>query len=149
MDRRPLLVTANERARNGESAARPGISVCATSRTWYHPPAAGPRCVTPKLDTTGDRSFFRRARGHDKVSRAPGSRGDCSAGTSTYGNGKIPRGAGDLCSKVTIYGRIMKESAMRYLDLEQLRAIDPVALRSQKPYPWINPQGILTEEGFQ
>src|SRR5262245_16179944 len=38
---------------------------------------------------------------------------------------------------------------MRYLDLEQLRAIDPVALRSQKPYPWINPQGILTEEGFQ
>jgi len=38
---------------------------------------------------------------------------------------------------------------MKYLDLEQLRAIDSVALRSQKPYPWINPQGILTEEGFQ
>jgi len=38
---------------------------------------------------------------------------------------------------------------MMYLNEEQLRAIDPVTFRSRQPYPWINPEGVLTEEGYQ
>lgn len=37
---------------------------------------------------------------------------------------------------------------MIYLDVERLSAIDPVAFRSQKPYPWINPEELLTEAGY-
>jgi hypothetical protein len=37
---------------------------------------------------------------------------------------------------------------MSYLDLERLNAIDPEVFRSQKPYPWINPEGLLTDEGY-
>src|SRR5215831_12143420 len=37
---------------------------------------------------------------------------------------------------------------MRYLNFERLNAIDPVAFQSQKPYPWINPEGLLTEAGY-
>jgi hypothetical protein len=39
--------------------------------------------------------------------------------------------------------------AMRYLDVERLNVITPATFRSQKPYPWINPVGLLTEEGYQ
>lgn len=35
-----------------------------------------------------------------------------------------------------------------YLDFEKLEAIDAVAFRATRPYPWINPQGLLTDEGF-
>jgi 2OG-Fe(II) oxygenase superfamily len=38
---------------------------------------------------------------------------------------------------------------MLYLDLQRLTAIDPTAFQSQKPYPWINPEGLLTEAGYQ
>lgn len=38
---------------------------------------------------------------------------------------------------------------MTYLNLEQLNQIDPDAFRSQQPYPWINPEGLLTEEGYR
>jgi hypothetical protein len=38
---------------------------------------------------------------------------------------------------------------MPYLDLPRLAAIAPAAFRSQRPYPWINPQGLLTEAGYQ
>ena len=38
---------------------------------------------------------------------------------------------------------------MRYLDLEKLSTIDPVAFQSQQPYPWVNPEGLLTEGGYQ
>src|SRR5512139_3842937 len=37
---------------------------------------------------------------------------------------------------------------MRYIDVERLDAIDPVAFQSQKPYPWINPEKLLTGEGY-
>ena len=37
---------------------------------------------------------------------------------------------------------------MRYLDLERLHAVDPVAFQSREPYPWINPNGLLTEAGY-
>jgi hypothetical protein len=37
---------------------------------------------------------------------------------------------------------------MTYLDVGRLNAIDHVAFQSQKPYPWINPQGLLTEGGY-
>lgn len=38
---------------------------------------------------------------------------------------------------------------MEYLDVERLNAIDPAAFRAQKPYPWVNPVGVLTDEGHE
>jgi len=38
---------------------------------------------------------------------------------------------------------------MQYLNLEMIRAIDPGYFRSQSPYPWMNPQGLLTQQGFE
>jgi Rps23 Pro-64 3,4-dihydroxylase Tpa1-like proline 4-hydroxylase len=37
---------------------------------------------------------------------------------------------------------------MRYIDVERLSAIDPIGFQSQQPYPWINPEKLLTEEGY-
>jgi hypothetical protein len=37
---------------------------------------------------------------------------------------------------------------MTYLDVERLSAIEPTAFQYQQPYPWINPEGLLTEEGY-
>ena len=37
---------------------------------------------------------------------------------------------------------------MYYLDLNRLDTIDPAAFQAQQPYPWINPQGLLTPEGY-
>ena len=38
---------------------------------------------------------------------------------------------------------------MQYLDTARLDAIETEAFRSTQPYPWANPQGLLTEEGYQ
>ncbi len=38
---------------------------------------------------------------------------------------------------------------MSYLDFERLDQIDPSSFRTQKPYPWINPAGLLTEDGYR
>ena len=38
---------------------------------------------------------------------------------------------------------------MRYLDIDKLEAIDATEFRNTRPYPWINPQGLLTDEGFE
>lgn len=38
---------------------------------------------------------------------------------------------------------------MNYLDNERLAAVDVAAFRATRPYPWLNPQGLLTEEGFR
>lgn len=38
---------------------------------------------------------------------------------------------------------------MSYLDFERLDKIDPSSFRTQKPYPWINPGGLLTDEGYR
>jgi hypothetical protein len=38
---------------------------------------------------------------------------------------------------------------MQYLDTERLDAIGTEAFRNTSPYPWANPQGLLTEEGYQ
>ncbi len=37
---------------------------------------------------------------------------------------------------------------MHYLDRHRLNTIDPAAFQTQRPYPWINPQGLLTPEGY-
>lgn len=37
---------------------------------------------------------------------------------------------------------------MRYLDLEALERMDAKAFQQQHPYPWTNPAGLLTEEGY-
>ena len=36
----------------------------------------------------------------------------------------------------------------KYLDFEKLEAIDASEFLATKPYPWVNPQGLLTDEGF-
>lgn len=38
---------------------------------------------------------------------------------------------------------------MTYLDFQRLAAIDPLAFQQTKPYPWINPEGLLTTDGHQ
>ena len=38
---------------------------------------------------------------------------------------------------------------MQYLDFEKLNAIDAQAFLRVKPYPFINPEGLLTPEGYQ
>ncbi len=38
---------------------------------------------------------------------------------------------------------------MTYLDFARLKAIDPVSFRSRQPYPWANPEGLLTEAGYR
>ena len=37
---------------------------------------------------------------------------------------------------------------IKYLDFNKLEAIDEAEFRNAKPYPWVNPQGLLTDEGF-
>lgn len=37
----------------------------------------------------------------------------------------------------------------KYLDFEKLEAIDPAGFRATKPYPWINPGRLLTDEGYE
>jgi len=38
---------------------------------------------------------------------------------------------------------------MQYLDFDRFKAIDPADFRTTQPYPWINPQGLLTDAGYQ
>ena len=38
---------------------------------------------------------------------------------------------------------------MQYLDFERLERIDPGAFRAQKPYPWVNPEKLIREGGFE
>ena len=37
---------------------------------------------------------------------------------------------------------------MSYLDYDRLEALDGKAFRNQKPYPWINPEGALTDAAY-
>ena len=38
---------------------------------------------------------------------------------------------------------------MNYLDYEQLNKIQAREFRTRKPFPWTNPEGVLTEEAFR
>ena len=38
---------------------------------------------------------------------------------------------------------------MTYLNFTRLSAIDPLQFQSERPYPWINPEGLLTTEGHE
>jgi hypothetical protein len=37
---------------------------------------------------------------------------------------------------------------MTYLDAKRLQSIDRASFRSQTPYPWLNPVGLLTDAGY-
>lgn len=37
---------------------------------------------------------------------------------------------------------------MHYINFEQLENIDAQSYREKKPFPWINPPGLLTEQGY-
>lgn len=37
---------------------------------------------------------------------------------------------------------------MQYLDFEQLETIDERSYQAQEPFPWANPEGLLTAEGY-
>jgi hypothetical protein len=39
-------------------------------------------------------------------------------------------------------------SDLRYLDAARLAALDAAYFRHRRPFPWINPEGLLTEQGF-
>jgi hypothetical protein len=41
-----------------------------------------------------------------------------------------------------------KEYLMRYLDFDALERMNARAFQQRHPYPWANPAGLLTEEGF-
>lgn len=38
---------------------------------------------------------------------------------------------------------------MKYLDPERLESVDPVAFRACEPYPWVNPERLLTDVGYR
>ncbi len=38
---------------------------------------------------------------------------------------------------------------MRYLDDDRLAALDDAAFRDARPYPWVNPAGLLREDAFR
>lgn len=38
---------------------------------------------------------------------------------------------------------------MQYLNMEMIRTTDPSIFQGQRPYPWMNPQGSLTKQGFE
>jgi len=38
---------------------------------------------------------------------------------------------------------------MQYLDFDKFKAIDADEFRATRPYPWLNPQGLLTDEGYR
>jgi hypothetical protein len=38
---------------------------------------------------------------------------------------------------------------MTYLDFERLDAVDPKAFQSQKPFPFVNPEKLLTDDGYR
>ncbi len=38
---------------------------------------------------------------------------------------------------------------MRYLDVARLDTLDAGVFRSQQPYPWVNPERLLTDEGYR
>ena len=38
---------------------------------------------------------------------------------------------------------------MSYLDFDRLEALDSHAFQAQRPYPWVNPEGLLTPTGYQ
>jgi len=38
---------------------------------------------------------------------------------------------------------------MNYIDFDFLESFDPKVFQNQKPYPWWNPEGALTADGFQ
>jgi len=38
---------------------------------------------------------------------------------------------------------------MQYIDFDKFKSIDPAGFRATQPYPWINPQGLLTDAGYQ
>ena len=37
---------------------------------------------------------------------------------------------------------------MQFLDFEKLESLDRGAFRTRRPYPWVNPEGVLTDAGF-
>jgi len=38
---------------------------------------------------------------------------------------------------------------VQYLNIDKLEAIDPVDFNRTRPYPWSNPKGLITDEGYQ
>ena len=38
---------------------------------------------------------------------------------------------------------------MTCLDFERLEQLDPTAYQSREPYPWVNPEGLLSKDGFR
>jgi hypothetical protein len=37
---------------------------------------------------------------------------------------------------------------MRYIDFDRLEQIDERAYQARRPYPWVNPEGLLTDDGY-
>ena len=37
----------------------------------------------------------------------------------------------------------------RYLDFDRLDAIDASAFQQQQPFPFVNPEGVLTDDGYE
>ena len=42
----------------------------------------------------------------------------------------------------------LKDVTFKYLNADVMASIDPLEFRRQRPYPWINPRGFLTEDGI-
>ncbi len=42
-----------------------------------------------------------------------------------------------------------RHGELTYLDVDRLDALDARAFRGRQPYPWVNPEGLLTPTGYQ
>ena len=50
---------------------------------------------------------------------------------------------------ISIGANLRRLNSMHYLNFDKFEAIDAAQFRSASPYPWINPQGLLTEKGYE
>jgi hypothetical protein len=60
-----------------------------------------------------------------------------------------PRRVNPAQSPDTTTAANMTETATRYLNRDALAAIKPGDFQSSEPYPWVNPQGFLTDQGYR
>jgi hypothetical protein len=58
---------------------------------------------------------------------------------------KIRKNSGRIVSLLRVDGVV----GMSYLDFERLERLDAGGFRQQKPFPWVNPGGLLTESGYR
>ncbi|MFD2838363.1 glycosyltransferase family 2 protein [Azotobacter vinelandii] len=140
------------RRRTGPGLSRLDRAVAGPARRRQPPHAA--------LCARGAAARHDRALGTTVPAGAPPARAGRLPAPIALAAGQAPAGdvpafpahapsAGDLSRHEQIPHRTSHEERdMRYLDFEALERLDARAFQEQHPYPWANPAGLLTAEGY-